>query len=153
MLITPKIKNSHKRYLFKTVAFFCIFALQPTPSHSEGMKTISLKTYSQTGILIDNPATVSELPRGETYQVNHKNFSLQFFFNQKDIFGIILKRDKSRPIHFKWCFFKNCEESQHDYKKVIADPFNAPFEKEFFSIPNPSYLPYSFLGIEFFSPK
>ena len=117
------------------------------------MQTISLKTYPETGIQIENPTAVSDLPRRKTYQVHHENFTLQFFFNEKDIFGIILKRVKSRSIHFKWCFFRDCEESQHDYKKVIAEPFNAPFEKGFFSIPNPSYLPYGFLGIEFFSPK
>ncbi len=116
------------------------------------VEKVSFKTYPQTGIIVPNPMEVSKLPARKTYQVNHKVFSLQFFFNEKDIFGIIIKRNKRRPIHFRWCFFSSCEESRHDYKKVIAEAFNPPFDDGFFSLPYPSYLPYSFQGIEFSSP-
>ena len=79
--------------------------------------------------------------------------SLQFFFNERDVFGYILKRNKRRAIQFRWCFFRSCEESPYDYKKVIAQAFNPPYDSGFFSIKFPSYLNYSFQGIEFSSPK
>jgi len=116
------------------------------------MEKISFKTSPQTGVTVPNPMEIAKLPRGKTYRVNHKAFSLQFFFNEKDIFGIILKRDKNRPVHFRWCFFRSCEESQHDYKKIIAQALNPPFDGGFFSLPYPSYLRYGFQGIEFSSP-
>lgn len=117
------------------------------------MDKVSLKTHPQTRLSIPNPAEISKLPRGKTYQVNHEAFTVQFFFNEKDIFGVILKREKNRSIHFRWCFFRSCEESQHDYRKVIAEAYSPPFENGFFSIPYPFYLPYSFQGIKFISPN
>ena len=136
--------------------FFIIYLLPAflniSPPCLWAMEKVSFKTYPQTGITVPNPMKIAKLPRGKTYQVNHKAFSLQFFFNEKDIFGIILKRNKRRPIHFRWCLFRSCEESQYDYKKVIAEAFNPPFDDSFFSLPYPSYLPYGFQGIEFSSP-
>ena len=136
--------------------FFIIYLLPAflniSPPCLWAMEKVSFKTYPQTGITVPNPMEIAKLPREKTYQVNHKAFSLQFFFNEKDIFGIILKRNKRRPIHFRWCLFRSCEESQYDYKKVIAEAFNPPFDDSFFSLPYPSYLPYGFQGIEFSSP-
>jgi hypothetical protein len=123
------------------------------PSDSRAIEKVSLKTHPQAGIIVANPMEIAKLPGKKTYQVNHEAFTLQFFFNEKDIFGLILKRDKRHPIHFRWCFFRSCEESKHDYKKVIAEASNPPFEQGFFSIPFPFYLPYDFQGIEFSSPK
>lgn len=123
------------------------------PPYLWAMEKVSFKTYPETGIKVSNPMETAKLPPRKTYQIDHKEFSLQFFFNDKDIFGIILKRNKRRPIHFRWCFFRTCEESQHDYKKVIAEAFNPPFADGFFSLPYPSYLPYGFQGIEFSSPN
>jgi hypothetical protein len=116
------------------------------------MEKVSLNISPNTGVFVPNPMETSKLPSRKTYQVNHDEFELLFFFNDKDIFGTILKRNKKRPIHFRWCFFRTCEESQHDYKKVIAEAFNPPFADGFFSLPYPSYLPYGFQGIEFSSP-
>ena len=133
-----------------------IFLIPPlanlNPQGLWAIEKVSLKPHSDTGIIVQNPMEIAKLPRKKTYQVNHEAFTLQFFFNEKDIFGIILKRDKSRPIHFRWCFFRSCEESPHDYKKVIAEIYGPPFTQGFFSIPNPFYLNYSFQGIEFSSP-
>ncbi len=126
--------------------------LGTAPSCLWAADRVSFKAYPQTGITVPNPMETAKLPSGKTYQVNHEAFSLQFFFNDKDIFGIILKRDKKRPIHFRWCFFRSCEESQHDYKKVVAEASNPPFADAFFSLPHPFYLPYGFQGIEFSSP-
>ncbi len=124
-----------------------------SPTCLWAMEKVSLKTSPNTEVKVPNPMEISKLPRRMTYRVNHKDFSLLFFFNDKDIFGLILKRNKRRPIHFRWCFFRSCEESQHDYKKVIAEAFNPPFNEDFFSLPYPFYLTYSFQGIEFSSPN
>ena len=127
-----------------------IFTLSP---HNLGaIEKVSLKIQPETGVIVDNPMVIKSLPHRKTYQVNHEAFTLQFFFNEKDIFGMILKRDERRPIHFRWCLFRSCEESQHDYKKVIAEASSPPFVQGFFSIPYPFYLTYGFQGIEFSSP-
>jgi hypothetical protein len=128
-----------------------LFTLSPT--NLEAIEKISLKVQPQTGVIVDNPMEIKSLPHRKTYQVNHEAFTLQFFFNEKDIFGMVLKRDERRPIHFRWCLFRSCEESQHDYKKVIAESSSPPFVKGFFSIPYPFYLNYGFQGIEFSSPN
>ena len=120
---------------------------------SLAINKISLKKYPQLSIQVPNPMETAKLPSRKTFQVNHEDFILQFFFNERDIFGYILKRNKSRPIHFRWCFFRNCEESPYDFKKVIAEAFNPPFISGFFSIKFPAYLNYSFQGIKFSSPK
>ena len=124
-----------------------------TPSLSWAINKVSLKNYPQLSITVPNPMETSKLPARKTFQVNHEDFVLQFFFNERDIFGYILKREKQYPIHFRWCFFRSCEESPYDFKKVIAEPFSPPFASGFFSIRFPSYLHYSFQGIEFSSPK
>jgi hypothetical protein len=122
------------------------------PTNLSAIEKVSLKIHPERGVIVDNPMEIKSLPHKKTYQVNHEAFTLQFFFNEKDIFGMILKRDEKRPIHFRWCLFRSCEESQHDYKKVIAEGSNPPFVNEFFSIPYPFYLTYGFQGIEFSSP-
>ena len=142
---------------FPQIQIILIAYLLPTflnlpSSQLWAIEQVSFKTSPNTGVTIPNPAEIAKLPKGKTYQVNHKEFSLQFFFNDKDIFGIIIKRNKKRPIHFRWCFLRTCEESQHDYKKVIAEASNPPFANGFFTLPYPLYLPYGFQGIEFSSP-
>ena len=126
--------------------------LNVSPAYLWALEKVSLKTYPNKGVIVPNPMEIAKLPTRKTYQVNHEAFNLLFFFNDKDIFGFILKRNKRRPIHFRWCFFRTCEESRHDYKKVIAEPSNPPFADGFFTIPYPLYLPYGFQGIEFHSP-
>ena len=133
-------------------AFLITFLLLTNIPCLWAMEKVSLKTSPHEGVIVPNPMETSKLPKRKTYQVIHKEFDLLFFFNDKDIFGTILKRNKKRPIYFRWCFFRTCEESQHDYKKVIAEASNPPFADGFFSLPYPSYLPYGFQGIEFSSP-
>ena len=146
-------KNSHlpiKQIILTVCLLSTLLAL--SPSRLWAVENVSLKTHPETGIIVPNPMEIASLPPRKTYQVNHEAFTLQFFFNEKDIFGMILKRDERRPIHFRWCFFRSCEESSHDYKKVIAEFSSPPFAQGFFSIPYPFYLPYGFQGIEFSSP-
>ena len=144
--------SSLTKTTLRTVFLF-LFLVNLSPKSLWAIKNISLRTHSNTGVTVLNPMEIAKLPKKKTYQVTHEAFTLQFFFNEKDIFGIILKRNKSRPIHFRWCFFRSCEESPHDYKKVIAEIYGPPFDNGFFSIPNPFYLNYSFQGIEFTSPN
>ena len=144
-----------KLFILKTICFtlFTCLLLLLVAKPSLAINKISLKKYLQLSIQVPNPMETAKLPPRKTFQVNHEDFVLQFFFNERDIFGYILKRNKSRPIHFRWCFFRNCEESTYDFKKVIAEAFNPPFSSGFFSIKFPAYLNYSFQGIKFSSPK
>ena len=135
------------------LAIFISPIILATSNYSFSIDRVSLKKYPELSIPVPNPMETSKLPARKTFQVNHEEFILQFFFNERDIFGYILKRNKRRPIHFRWCFFRNCEESPHDFKKVIAQAFNPPFDSGFFSIKFPSYLNYSFQGMMFSSPK
>ena len=139
-----------KQILLTAYLLYTLLAL--SPPRLWAVEKVSLKTHPETGVIVSNPMEIASLPHRKTYQVNHEAFTLQFFFNEKDIFGMILKRDKKRSIHFRWCLFRSCEESSHDYKKVIAELSSPPFAQGFFSIPYPFYLPYGFQGIEFSSP-
>lgn len=134
-----------------TIPILCL--LWVSPSLAYAAEQVSLRKYPELSLQVPNPMEISKLPARKTFQVNHEEFVLQFFFNERDVFGYILKRNKSRPIHFRWCFFRSCEENTYDYKKVIAQAFNPPYDSGFFSIEFPSYLNYSFQGIEFSSPK
>ena len=135
------------------LAVFIFVMILATPNYPLALERVSLKKYPELSIQVPNPMETAKLPARKSFQVNHEEFILQFFFNGRDIFGYILKRNKSRPIHFRWCFFRNCEESPHDFKKVIAQAFNPPYSSGFFSIKFPSYLKYSFQGMVFSSPK
>ena len=146
MLKHPTLKPN---YFAALICLLLLLMAKP----SLAINKISLKKYPQLSIQVPNPMETAKLPARKTFQINHGDFVLQFFFNERDIFGYILKRNKSRPIHFRWCFFRNCEESPYDFKKVIAEAFNPPYSSGFFSIKFPAYLNYSFQGIKFSSPK
>jgi len=135
--------------LHLAILILCLHGVSPVYA----VERVSLKKYPALSLQVPNPMETSKLPARKTFQVNHEEFILQFFFNERDLFGYILKRNKSRPIHFRWCFFRSCEESPYDYKKVIAQAFHPPYDSGFFSIKFPAYLNYSFQGIEFSSPK
>jgi hypothetical protein len=150
----PKTKHLDMFRTRTTVLTILTLYLLWAPSNpANAIEQISLKKYPELSLQVPNPMETFKLPARKTYQVNHEEFVLQFFFNERDVFGYILKRNKSRPIHFRWCFFRSCEESPYDYKKVIAQTFHPPYDSGFFSIKFPSYLNYSFQGIEFSSPK
>jgi len=135
------------------LSIFIFPIILATSNNSFALDRVSLKKYPELSIPVPNPMQTSKLPARATFQVNHEDFILQFFFNGRDIFGYILKRNKRRAIHFRWCFFRTCDESPYDFKKVIAQAFNPPYNSGFFSIKFPSYLNYSFQGMEFSSPQ
>ena len=145
----PKLLAHKPIYFAPLTCLLLLLVAKPTSAVSK----ISLKKYPQLSIQVHNPMETAKLPPRKTFQINHEDFVLQFFFNERDVFGYILKRNKSRPIHFRWCFFRSCEESPYDFKKVIAEAFNPPYSSGFFSIKFPAYLNYSFQGIKFSSPK
>jgi len=93
------------------LAVFIFATILATPNDSLALERVSLKKYPELSIQVPNPMVISKLPARKSFQVNHEEFILQFFFNGRDIFGYILKRNKKTPIHFRWCFFRNCEES------------------------------------------
>jgi hypothetical protein len=150
----PKMENigvAQSSLLPLHLAILILCLLWVSPAYA--VEQISLKKYQALSLQVPNPMETSKLPARKTFQVNHEEFILQFFFNERDVFGYILKRNKSRSIHFRWCFFRSCEESPYDFKKVIAQAFHPPYDSGFFSIKFPAYLNYSFQGIEFSSPK
>ena len=72
-----------------------------------------------------------------------------FFFNNRDIYGKIFKRKKNIGIMAQLCLYRSCEETSYDFRKVIARPFEPPYNDDFFSVKFPQYLQYNFQGLEF----
>ena len=111
--------------------------------------TVSLKEYSDLNIPVPSKVELNRLPLGKTFQVNHPQFTLQFFVNNRDILGYIFKRNPKSGIRVHWCFFRYCEESPHDLNEIIANPQQPPFDEFFFSVKFPPLLQYNFQGLEF----
>lgn len=123
------------------------------PSSGFNSKTISLKKYGALSLPVPNPADISRLPKGKTFQIKHDKFILQFFFNYQDIMGVIVKRDLRYPIHLRWCFYRSCEENHLDFIVVIANPHQSPFDGEFFWLRFPPQIKYTFQGLDFSTGK
>lgn len=137
---------------------FSLLILYPLGSKSAGQagqisRKISLQEYSQQSISVENPVDLTKVPRNKTFQVNHPRFILQFMFDGQDILGFILKREKGYSLHMRWCFFRTCEETPHDYTVVIAPPNQNPNGKIFFKVSYPPGYQHDFQGVEFSAPK
>ena len=130
-----------------------VFMLLVAPNHASCLDTISLKQYSDLNILVPSKVDLTKLPIGKVFQVNHSQFTLQFFFNNRDIFGFIFKRKPNTGIIAHLCFYRSCEETSYDLRNVIAKPFEPPYDKTFFSIKFPQKLQYEFQGLEFLPHK
>ena len=126
-----------------------VFILLVAPNNAYCFDTISLKQYSDLNILVPSKVDLTKLPIGKVFQVNHSQFTLQFFFNNRDIFGFIFKRKPGTGIMAHLCFYRSCEETSYDLRNVIAMPFEPPYDKTFFSIKFPHNLQYNFQGLEF----
>ena len=120
-----------------------------TPAHS--FENISLKKYKVQAAKVNNPVDLTRLPINKSFQVNSPDFVLQFFFSGPDILGIILKRNLDKPLFIRWCFFRNCEESQYDFISVIAQSHNPPLANGFFETKFPPGLNYHFQGLHFYT--
>ncbi len=92
---------------------------------------------------------ISELPIGKMYQVNDAHFVLQFYIDQRTLYGVIIKKDKEYSIAARWCFFRSCEQSAYDYTSVISKAYEPPFDLQFFRTQLPPQLRYQFQGLEF----
>jgi len=145
----------HKIFQPSTVSYNIIYfsvLLMACISHpAHAYETISLKEYPTLATKIANPVNLMRLDKTKTFQINTDHYILQFFFNGQNLLGIIFKRDLSKPIHLRWCFFRSCEENPFDYKVVIANPHQAPFKDNYFEVKYPPGLHYQFQGLHFSS--
>ena len=139
-----------KCWAVSTIIAYAIFSI---PNNAYCLETISLKQYSDLNILVPSRVDLTKLPIRKVFQVNHSQFTLQFFFNNRDIFGFIFKRKPGTGIMAHLCFYRSCEETSYDLRNVIAMPFEPPYDKTFFSIKFPQKLQYNFQGLEFLPHK
>ena len=142
----PKFLTKCKCWAVSTILAYTIFSI---PNNAYCFETISLKQYSDLNIPVPSKLDLTKLPNGKTFQVNHSQFTLQFFFNNRDIFGFIFKREPNFGILAHLCFFRSCEESPFDINQVIAMPQDPRHGKTFFSVNFPDGLQYEFQGMEF----
>ena len=141
--------NLLNEWRYKLGPITIVFMLLVAPNHAYCLETISLKQYSDLNILVPSKVDLTKLPIGKVFQVNHSQFTLQFFFNNRDIFGFIFKRKPGTGITAHLCLYRSCEETPYDLRNVIAMPFEPPYDKTFFSIKFPHNLQYNFQGLEF----
>ena len=138
------ISTNLKPWVF--VSYLFIYA---SADKAYSFDTISLQQDSTQGIPVPSRLDLTKLSIGKTFQVNHSKFALQFFFNNRDIFGFIVKREQNFGIIVHLCFFRSCQESPYDLKQVIAMPQDPRSDRTFFSVRFPRGLQYDFQGIEF----
>lgn len=98
---------------------------------------------------MQNPMDITRIKSGDVFQVNTPGFIIQFFFSGKNIMGVVLKRDKRFPIHIRWCFIRSCEPSPYDYKGVLAQAYQKPFNEDPFQVRLPVKFNYHFQGLHF----
>jgi len=129
------------------------FILTPSLIFSSEAEKISLKRYRQLALPVSNPMDMTKLSNGQSYQVTHARFILQFYIDGKNTYGVILKRKKDDSIYMHWCLFRDCEESPYDYKFKIANAFTPPYDQMFFTAKLPPQIKYQFQGLEFYTLK
>ena len=127
------------------ISLYCFILTGKAYCHN----TISLKQDLIESIIVPHKVDLTTLPRGKRFKVDHPNFTLEFFFNNRDIFGFIIKREFNFGIIVHLCFFRSCQESPHDINTVISMPQDPPSDQTFFRVRFPYGLQYSFQGIEF----
>ena len=143
---SPNFLTKCKCWAVSTILAYAIISI---PNNAYCFDTISLKQYSDLNILVPSKVDLTKLPIGKVFQVNHSQFTLQFFLNNRDIFGYIFKRKPDTGIMAHLCLYRSCEVTPYDLRNVIAKPFEPPYDKTFFSIKFPQKLQYNFQGLEF----
>jgi len=146
----PNFLTKCKCWAVSTILAYAIFSI---PNNASCLDSISFKQYSDLNILVPSKVDLTKLPIGKVFQVNHSQFTLQFFFNNRDIFGFIFKRKPDTGIIAHLCFYRSCEETSYDLRKVVAKPHEPPYDKTFFSVKLPPNLQYEFQGLEFLPHK
>jgi len=152
----PPHTSSHKllaKWGYLAGSLILIGVISLASNNAYGVDPISFKQYSDLNILVPSRVDLTRLPIGKVFQVNHPQFTLQFFFNNRDIFGFIFKRKPNTGIMVHLCLYRSCDESAYDLRHVIAKPFEPPYDKTFFSIKFPQKLQYEFQGLEFLPHK
>jgi hypothetical protein len=140
------------RFLVKPITIAFLYLLTPEQIYSQD--SISFKQLADNTISVPSKMDLTKLPRGEIFKITHRDFTLQFFFNNnRDIFGFIFKRKPDTGIMAHLCLYRTCEVSPYDLRNVIAKPFEPPYDKTFFSIRFPQKLQYDFQGLEFLPHK
>jgi hypothetical protein len=140
------------RFLVKPITIAFLYLLTPEQIYSQD--SISFKQLTDNTISVPSKMDLTKLPRGEIFKVTHRDFTLQFFFNNnRDIFGFIFKRKPNTGIMAHLCLYRSCEVSPYDLRNVLAKPFEPPYDKTFFSIKFPQKLQYDFQGLEFLPHK
>ncbi|SVB83722.1 uncharacterized protein METZ01_LOCUS236576 [marine metagenome] len=145
LLFSNKFTNSKWWFLSSTIAFIVLVV----PNNTYSIETISFNQQEGNTTLVPNKIDLTKLPTGKIYKVVHEDFILQFFFNNRDIYGYIFKRKKNIGIMAQLCLYRSCEETSYDFRKVIARPFEPPYNNDFFSVKFPQNLQYNFQGLEF----
>jgi hypothetical protein len=145
------MKSTKFKYL--SVNIIIIYLIFAVANIVYPLDKISFNQQTENVILVTSKMDLTKLPRGEIYKVVHDDFVLQFFFNNRDIFGYIFKRKPSIGIKAHLCLYRSCEDTSYDLRKVIAKPFEPPFDKSFFSVKFPQKLQYKFQGLEFLPHK
>ena len=140
---------TNKKIRIFLVAFLLIRLQLPAPAYS--FENVSLKKHKIQATKVDNPVDLTRLALNKSFQVNSPDFVLQFFFSGPDVLGIVFKRDLNKAIFVRWCFFRNCEESQFDFISVIAQPHGPPMANGFFETKFPPGLNYHFQGLHFYT--
>jgi len=144
--------SARHRCLIKSITIAFLFLLSPEQAYP--FDIISFNQQNDYAIPVSSKMDLTKLPKGEIFKVTHRDFTLQFFFNNnRDIFGYIFKRKPGTGIMAHLCFFRSCEESSYDLRNIVAKPFEPPYDKAFFSIRFPQKLQYGFQGLEFLPQK
>ncbi|MBT6600572.1 MAG: hypothetical protein HOB32_02740 [Nitrospina sp.] len=145
------IKTTKVKYLaIYIVIIYLIFALTDNVYSQD---IISFNQQAEDIITVPSKIDLTKLSRGGVFKVEHEDFVLQFFFNNRDILGLIFKRKPSIGIMVHLCLYRSCEETPYDLRKVIAKALEPPYDKTFFSIKFPKKLQYEFQGLEFLKHK
>ena len=145
------MKSTKFKYL--SVNIIIIYLIFAVANIVYPLDKISFNQQTKKSITIPNKVDLTKLQRGEIFKVVHDDFVLQFFFNNIDIFGFIFKRKPNIGIMAHLCLYRSCEETPYDLRKVIAKPFEPPYDKTFFSIKFPQRIQYEFQGLEFIPHK
>ena len=104
----------------KLILYIAFIFLSPpslTQPKAWAIEKVSLKASPNSGIIVPNPMEIAKLPLKKTYQVNHKAFTLQFFFNEKTYLELSLKETRDALFIFDGAFSGPAKKARMTTKK------------------------------------